>query len=60
MQQKAYTDFDSLENLFITFEKKEKRITLHYFEKLYDYYHRLTRSSYNIFELSEDFLSMLL
>jgi hypothetical protein len=60
VQLKFKTDYDSLENLFITYHKKSRRIIIHYFEKLYDYYKHLTRSTYNYLELSEDFLLMLL
>lgn len=46
--------------MFITYEQKKKRITLHYFEKFFDYYQRIIQSTYNKYDLSEDFLSMLI
>ena len=33
----ARTEHDKIEDVFITYEKNKKRITLHYFEKVFDY-----------------------
>lgn len=33
----AKTEHDKIEDVFITYEKAKKRITLHYFEKVFDY-----------------------
>lgn len=38
---------------------KIRKITLHYFEKFFDYRKKLKGCSYNTFELTEDFLSMI-
>jgi uncharacterized protein YbcC (UPF0753/DUF2309 family) len=53
------TEHDKIEDLFITYQRKKKRITLHYFEKIFHYDGHLKQSTYNQYELSEDFLSML-
>jgi len=53
------TEYDRIEDLFITYQRKKKRITLHYFEKIFHYEGRLKQSTYNQYELSEDFLSVL-
>ena len=53
------TEHDKIEDLFITYQRKKKRITLHYFEKSFHYDGHLKQSTYNQYELSEDFLSML-
>ena len=48
-----------IEDVFITYQRQKKRITLHYFEKCFYYDMRLKQNTYNQYELSEDFLSML-
>jgi hypothetical protein len=53
------TEYDRIEDLFITYQRKKKRITLHYFEKIFEYEGQLKQSTYNQYELSEDFLSVL-
>mgnify|MGYP003349766321 CR=1 FL=1 len=53
------TEHDKIEDLFITYQRKKKRITLHYFEKIFHYDGHLKQSTYNQYELSEDFLSVL-
>ena len=53
------TEHDKLEDLFITYQRNKKRITLHYFEKVFHYDGHVKQSTYNQYELSEDFLSML-
>ena len=53
------TEYDRIEDLFITYQRKKKRITLHYFEKIFHYEGHLKQSTYNQYELSEDFLSVL-
>lgn len=40
-------------------EPELERITLHYFEKFYDYRKKLKRCTYNTFDLTQDFLQML-
>ena len=84
MKQRANCQNDSIEDLFLTYERegasnvvsdgtketktseksledatKIRKITLHYFEKFFDYRKKLKGCSYNTFELTEDFLSMI-
>lgn len=40
-------------------EYEINKVSLHYFEKFFDSTHRLKRATYNVFDLTEDFLYML-
>jgi hypothetical protein len=60
VKQNAKSISDSLKNLFITYDLPRKSITIHYFENLFDYDDCLISSSYNTFDLSEDFMQMLI
>lgn len=55
----AKSEYDAIEDAFITYQKRKKRVTLHYFERIFEYNSKLKQSTYNQYELSEDFLSML-
>lgn len=64
VKQRAHCENDCLEDLFLTYERTEdakqiKKITLHYFEKYFDYRKKLQSCTYNMFELTEDFISMI-
>ena len=62
MKQRSSCQNDSLEDLFLTYERDDKdmskirKITLHYFEKFFDYRKKLKGCTYNTFELTEDFI----
>lgn len=62
VKQRANCQNDSIEDLFLTYERDDKdtskinKITLHYFEKFFDYRKKLKGCTYNTFELTEDFL----
>jgi hypothetical protein len=60
VKQNAKTITDNLDGLFVTSDLNKKRITIHYFESSFDYDDRLIQSSYNVFDLSEDFMQMLI
>jgi hypothetical protein len=65
VKQRAHCENDCLEDLLLTYERDEKnidsvkKITLHYFEKFFDYRKKLKGCTYNVFELTEDFLKMI-
>jgi hypothetical protein len=65
VKQRVLCNKDCLEDLFITFERSAekvteiKKISLHYFEKYYDYRKKPRRCTYNVFELTDDFIHMI-
>jgi hypothetical protein len=62
VKQRAHGEHDCLDGLFITYEANEshvKKMTLHYFEKFFDFRKKLRRATFDEFELTEDFLKML-
>lgn len=65
VKQRANCQNDCLEDLFLTYEREKdgsfkiKKLTLHYFERFYDYRKKLKNSTYNMFDLTDDFLTML-
>jgi hypothetical protein len=60
VKQNAKSISDSLKNLLITFDLPRKSITIHNFENLFDYDDCEILSSYNTFNLNEDFMQMLI
>jgi len=65
VKQRANCQNDCLEDLFLTYEREKdgsfkiKKLTLHYFERFYDYRKKLKNSTYNMFDLTDDFLTMV-
>lgn len=65
VKQRVLCNRDCLEDLFITFDRSAdsvtsiKKISLHYFEKYYDYRKKPRRCTYNVFELTDDFIHMI-
>jgi len=65
VKQRANCQNDAIEDLFLTYQRSKdkpteiKKITLHYFEKFFDYRKKLKGCTYNVFELTEDFMHMI-
>lgn len=62
VKQRAHSEHDCLDGLFITYEMNGEvveKISIHYFEKFFDYRKKLKEATYDVFELTEDFLKML-
>lgn len=52
-----------MDDVFITYESnqdsKVSKITLHYFEKFFDFQKKLRRATYNVFDLTDDFIKLI-
>lgn len=64
IQQRTTCEHDCLDDIFITFKTCEKgttisKITLHYFEKFFDFQKKLRRATYDVFDLTEDFIKTI-
>lgn len=65
VKQRVLCNRDCLEDLFLTYERNDesvteiKKISLHYFEKYFDYRKKPRRCTYNVFELTDDFIHMI-
>lgn len=73
VQQRAHSEHDRIAHAFLTHKHRDGNacnsencskkelvaLTLHYFERFYDADFRLKNATYNTFDLTEDFLSMI-
>jgi hypothetical protein len=63
IKQRSRCEHDCLDDVFITYESNQEskvsKITLHYFEKFFDFKKKLRRATYNVFDLTDDFIKLI-
>ena len=63
IKQRSRCEHDCLDDVFITYESNQEskvsKITLNYFEKFFDFKKKLRRATYNVFDLTDDFIKLI-
>lgn len=56
----TYYQYSEKDSLNVTVYKKVKQLSLHYFERFYDHKNVLLNSTYTIFDMTDDFIDMMM
>ena len=56
----TYYEYSEKDSLNVTVYKKVKQLSLHYFESFFDNKNVLINSTYTIFDMTDDFIDMLI
>ena len=56
----TYYEYSEKDSLNVTVYKKVKQLSLHYFESFFDNKNVLINSTYTIFDMTDDFIDMLM